>query len=111
MSDVVCSISAWSHDSSLSLPVKEKQILCLKEQENNEGKREDEDLSTRRTVPKPPSLLHELFSELQGQRARFSVADKSTVDRSHRHDFHAGVREKAFVGPVQPVNGIATFFN
>ena len=47
----MCLVLAWSNDSSLSLPVKEMQILCLGEQKNDEGKREDEDLSRMKRVP------------------------------------------------------------
>ncbi len=74
------------------------QILCFGEQKNDERKREDEGLSRMKHVPVSASHREELLSELQGQWTRFPVADRSTVDGSYRHDFHAGVREEAFVG-------------
>ena len=68
-------------------------------------------LAGGRPILKSASRRYELRSSLPGKRTRFPIADRSAIDGGHRHDFHAGVREKAFVGPVQLVDGIATFFD
>lgn len=58
----MCSVSAWSNDSSLALSVKEMQIRCLGRSEEFGGKMGDEDLSTGMAVPKSASHRYELLS-------------------------------------------------
>ena len=54
-------VVAWSNDSSLSLPVKEMQILRFGEQKNDERKQEDEGLSSMKHVPVSASHRWELL--------------------------------------------------